>query len=93
MKVKLILRYGKVERGAIEKQSQSRNEATPSEDIISIDLKHDMTSWAYICKDQIDSTDQEVSSIVYQTEITSDMQEAKLSELDNLCHVKSLKGK
>ena len=77
-KVKILSRSGKVGKKGYNKYAQSWNVLTPSGDIQSLDLKNDVSSWQFICKDTIPSSDQELlSNEVYQAEISTEIEEAK----------------
>ena len=82
-KVKILSRSGKVGKKGHNRYAQSWNVLTPSGDIQSLDLKNDVSSWQFICKDTIPSSDQELlSNEVYQAEISTEIEEAKSRELN-----------
>ena len=82
MKVKLISRAGKVGKTGTNKYSQSWNVLTPSGTITEVNLKRDVSSWSYICRDINVASDQELNSNeIYQAEILDEINTATASEL------------
>ena len=82
MKVKLISRAGKVGKTGTNKYSQSWNVLTPSGTITEVNLKRDVSSWSYICRDINVASDQELNSNeIYQAEILDEINTAKAAEL------------
>ena len=83
LRVKLHSRSGKVGKSGNNKWSHSWNVLLTTGELISLDLKRDVTSWLYIGKDLIPISDQElITTEVYQAEICTEIEEAKAVELE-----------